>query len=136
MAKTFAQLTQDIETLKAKAETVRKKELAGVVARIKTAIAAYDLTAEDLGLTGKGANGVEVTKVAKVTKTKAAPKAPAKQKAAAESPATIKYRDGAGNAWGGRGPKPKWLKAALAAGQSLDSLAADSAGPGAATTPG
>lgn len=36
----------------------------------------------------------------------------------------VRYRDQAGNAWSGRGPKPRWLKEALAAGQSLESLTA------------
>ena len=45
---------------------------------------------------------------------------PGKKKAASQ----VRFRDQAGNAWSGRGPKPRWLKEALAAGQSLDSLAA------------
>jgi DNA-binding protein H-NS len=45
---------------------------------------------------------------------------PGKKKVASQ----VRYRDQAGNAWSGRGPKPRWLKEALAAGQSLDSLAA------------
>lgn len=36
----------------------------------------------------------------------------------------IKYRDNAGNAWSGRGPRPRWLTDALAAGKSLDDLRA------------
>jgi DNA-binding protein H-NS len=37
---------------------------------------------------------------------------------------TIRYRDEAGHAWSGRGPKPGWLKAALDAGKSLEDFAA------------
>jgi DNA-binding protein H-NS len=37
---------------------------------------------------------------------------------------TIRYRDDAGHAWSGRGPRPGWLKAALASGKSLEDLAA------------
>ncbi len=51
----------------------------------------------------------------------------ATRKAAVSAPATGKtYRDPAnpGNEWRGRGPRPKWLKAALASGTSLDSLSA------------
>ena len=40
---------------------------------------------------------------------------------------TPKYRDAAGNAWSGRGPRPRWVKAAMAAGKSLDDLRADGA---------
>ena len=38
----------------------------------------------------------------------------------AGSAARAKYADGAGNTWSGRGQKPKWIKAALASGKSLD----------------
>lgn len=34
-----------------------------------------------------------------------------------------KYRDAAGNAWSGRGLKPKWLTAALAKGAKLSDFA-------------
>ena len=37
-------------------------------------------------------------------------------------PAT-QYSDGAGNSWSGFGPKPGWLKDALAAGRTLEDLA-------------
>ncbi|HEY2255792.1 MAG TPA: H-NS family nucleoid-associated regulatory protein [Variovorax sp.] len=35
------------------------------------------------------------------------------------APSKLHYADDAGNAWGGRGPKPKWLKAALDSGKTL-----------------
>lgn len=41
----------------------------------------------------------------------------------AKRTAKIRYEDGAGNSWSGFGPKPKWLKAALDAGKSLEDLA-------------
>jgi DNA-binding protein H-NS len=37
----------------------------------------------------------------------------------AETAAVVKYADGHGNVWGGRGPRPHWLKAALNDGRSL-----------------
>lgn len=47
--------------------------------------------------------------------------------ARAESPAkravAIKYRDKDGNTWTGRGLKPKWLSAALAAGKKIEDFA-------------
>ncbi len=33
-----------------------------------------------------------------------------------------RYRDEAGNAWSGRGPKPGWLRAAIEAGKTLESF--------------
>jgi DNA-binding protein H-NS len=35
-----------------------------------------------------------------------------------------KYKDGAGNSWTGRGPKPGWLRAAIDAGKSLEDFLA------------
>jgi len=56
----------------------------------------------------------------------AAPRTPAKKskkaKAAAAKKAASapKYSDGAGNTWSGKGPTPKWLKDAMAGGQSRE----------------
>jgi DNA-binding protein H-NS len=38
-------------------------------------------------------------------------------------PVAAKYRDNQGNAWSGRGLKPKWLTAALANGKKLEDFA-------------
>lgn len=123
MAKTYAQLTQEIEALKTRAEAALQQEKAGVAARIRKAIAIYGMTAVELGFAGstKGVAGQSVS-----NKTSAS--------AAGKSIRAVKYRDDAGNAWGGRGPKPKWLKLGLAAGRSLESYAATGAQrPGAPT---
>jgi len=40
----------------------------------------------------------------------------------AKRTAKVRYRDAAGNSWSGMGPKPRWLKAALDAGASLEGL--------------
>ena len=44
------------------------------------------------------------------------------------APSKLLYSDNAGNTWTGRGPKPKWLKAALDAGRSLEEMATQSPG--------
>lgn len=98
--KSYAQIQQQIEALQRQADELRTQEVAGVIARIKEAIAHYGLAAEQLGYGG--------------TPRKAQAKA---QKAIATR--TPAYSDGLGNSWGGRGPRPQWLKAALAAGKSL-----------------
>ena len=42
----------------------------------------------------------------------------------------VAFRDATGHTWSGRGPRPRWLKEALASGQSLDDLRAPAgAGP-------
>ena len=111
MTKSYTQLMKQIDTLKREAEDVRRKEVAGVVDRIKEAIKAYNLTAADLGL-GLGA--------AKAPR-KAAKAKPGRK--AAKGKATAKFRDEAGNTWGGRGPRPAWLREALAAGKQLSDFA-------------
>ena len=37
---------------------------------------------------------------------------------------TIKYRDGGGNSWSGKGKRPGWIMQALAEGKSLEDFAA------------
>ena len=58
----------------------------------------------------------------RVSKKLAAKKAAAKS--AAKKSAKAKYQDGAGNSWGGFGPRPKWLKDALAGGKKLEDFLA------------
>jgi DNA-binding protein H-NS len=52
MAKSYAQVMDQIEALKQQAEKLRKGEIAGVIQRIRDAVKAYGLTADDLGLGG------------------------------------------------------------------------------------
>lgn len=121
MATTYLQLSQKIKALQAQAEQIKKKEVAGVVARIKEAIAAYDLTAEELGLSGS-------TAVKGAAPSKRALKGRRGMKAAAKR-ASVAYQNGSGNTWGGRGPRPAWLREALANGADLASFLATAATP-------
>ena len=41
-----------------------------------------------------------------------------------------KYRDKAGNAWAGRGAKPRWLVAAIKEGKKLEDFAVEKTTPG------
>lgn len=41
------------------------------------------------------------------------------RKARSRAPAPVRYRDGNGNTWTGRGKQPVWLRTALAQGRSL-----------------
>lgn len=77
MAETSAELIRQLEKLKAQAEAVRKREVDGVIERIKEAIRVYGITASDLGLEGG------TTKRAK-----------------SEPKLRAKYQDAAGNTWG------------------------------------
>ncbi|MDQ0086055.1 DNA-binding protein H-NS [Variovorax boronicumulans] len=105
--KSYAQLQRQIEVLQRQADELRAQEVEGVVARIKEAIAHYGLTAEQLGY-GLAPRAM---------------KAKAQKVDGANAPA---YSDGLGNTWGGRGPRPHWLRAALAEGKSLQDFASSS----------
>ena len=126
MPKTSAQLAKEIEHLEAQARSMRKRELPQVVARIKQAIAAYGLTANDLGL----ADGMQ-RNAAKSAGRAGRPANSGKRGTKAKQVA-MKYRNANGGTWGGIGKRPDWLRAALAAGQSLESFLVDAGAPAAA----
>jgi DNA-binding protein H-NS len=89
---TYAELQAQIAQLTAEAETLRHAELASVVAEIKQQMAEYGITLGYLG--GKRAS---------------------KGRAA-----QAKYRHPAtGQTWAGRGKRPRWLAAEIAAGKDI-----------------
>jgi DNA-binding protein H-NS len=118
MATTYLELAAQIEKLQSQAASLKSKERPQVIAQIKAAIAAYDLTAQDLGLTGKTKAEKPGKRAAKGTGIK---RGAGKKAKAAPS---IKFRDDNGNTWSGRGPRPGWLKTALEGGAKLESFAA------------
>ena len=91
----IARLLRDEERLKA--------EAAEVIAKIRAAIEAYGLTPSDLFTD--------------------APRLSLVQRTANEPTAAVRYADDQGNVWGGRGPRPLWLRTALAQGRSLEDFA-------------
>ncbi len=109
MTKTYKQIQEQIDMLQREAEKLKKSEIAGVVAKIKDAITAYGLTAADLGLTSAGGRRVAVKRATRKTTKSAGSEA--------------KFRDSNGNVWGGRGPRPQWLRAAIEAGSKLEDFA-------------
>ena len=120
MATTYLELAAQIEKLQSQAASLKSKERPQVIAQIKAAIAAYDLTAQDLGLAGttKG-------KAGKAGK-RAAPGTGIKRRVGKKAKAApaVKFKDDNGNVWSGRGPRPAWLRAALEGGAKLESFAA------------
>ena len=143
----YIQLKNQIQRLQKEAELLRKREQAETIASIKEAIAAYELTAEDLGLggaissrrvrkSGKKAAAIGVASdakrpglPAKKVATSAgqrgrnADKKLARQSAGADNRSVVapKYRDAAtGATWAGRGKQPNWLAAALKSGKKLE----------------
>jgi DNA-binding protein H-NS len=120
MAKSLKQVLSQIEKLKKEAESLRTKEISGVVARIREAIDHYGLTAE--GLFGAGATKPagrgRTAKAGKPAKTAAGPR----KTKAPRSAGAPKYHDGTGRTWTGVGKRPNWFKDALAAGKTAEEL--------------
>jgi DNA-binding protein H-NS len=108
-------MKKQIEELQRKAEKLRQQEIAGVISRIKVAIAHYDLTAEQLGFSVS------------------AKRKGLKPGNAVASASAARYADGQGNTWSGRGPRPRWLRDALTAGSTLEQL--ETAGSGSTVKP-
>jgi DNA-binding protein H-NS len=98
MTKTYSEVLEQIESLKARAETLRRQEVDAVIATIREQIAQYGLTAADLGLVA------------------------AKPRTRKRKIVVAKYRDEAGNTWVGRGKRPQWVRDALASGKTLQDL--------------
>ena len=101
---TLAELLAQRDELEAKIQATSQTERADAIAKVRALMQENGLTLSDLGA-GTTAKA----------RTKAAAK-PTKK-------VPIKYRDGAGNSWSGRGLQPRWLKAALATGKKIESFA-------------
>ncbi|MGJ7487081.1 H-NS family nucleoid-associated regulatory protein [Variovorax sp. LT2P21] len=112
MAQTYTQIQRQIEALQKQAEKLKASEISGVVERIKVAIEHYSLTAEQLGYGG----GKPISAKPKKEMSK-------KGGSASRSANSAAYSDGNGNVWGGRGPRPRWLRDAIAAGRTLEEFA-------------
>ncbi|MGF6529102.1 H-NS family nucleoid-associated regulatory protein [Variovorax sp. PvP013] len=111
MTKTYAQLTREIQALQASAEKLRAAEVKAVIAKLNESIAAYELTADDLHFPGSTSSSGG---------RRAASAATSSSRSDASKDA--KYSDGQGNTWGGRGPRPAWLRQAISNGRSLESF--------------
>lgn len=112
---TYVELQQQIAKLQAQAEAIRKGEVAQVIAQIRAAITHYGLSATDLGYGADGSPPAPAPARKRARKS-AAPKA-------RKFTVPVKYRDGNGNTWTGRGNRPRWLVAALAEGKKLEDFA-------------
>lgn len=118
---TYTSLMNQIAALKRDADKARKAELSGIIKTIKAQIKKYELTASDLGLVSSTSLGISKNKSDK------GQKVPTKAKAMGRRVA-VKYRDGAGNKWTGRGRQPAWVRNFLSQGGDLSSLKVSSDG--------
>jgi len=93
---TYRELVTQANQLMTEAELVRKNEIEKVISDIREKMTQYGLTLRDIST-------------------------PELKAAGARSPAPAKYRGPYGQLWaGGRGRKPDWVRAVLAAGESLE----------------
>lgn len=112
MAQTYEQVQKQIELLQQRAQKLLQREAVGVIERIKEAIAHYGITASQLGFEASTAPSLASASAASRTKSATSQSA--------------KFSDGNGNVWSGRGPRPRWLREALAAGKALEDFAGKS----------
>lgn len=107
---TLASIKKQIADLQKKAEALVKAESRDVIAKVKSLIDKYQLTAEDLGFAAGRAAATtgSVSKAAKPAKAKRG--AGARKKTAAKSVGVAMYQDPkSGKTWTGRGKPPNWL---------------------------
>lgn len=125
MAKTLAQLDAQIAKLQRQAETLRAREVAGVIARIKVAIDYYGLTATDLGfdsVRGRSPRERAMPSVGRAIRP-AKGAAAVRKTSGTKAAGVIRFRDDHGNSWTGHGKRPGWFKDAIAAGKTPEDLA-------------
>lgn len=104
---TLRELVAQKEQLEREIESTRKGERDAAIAQVRSLMGEYGLSLSDLGMKS-------------IAGKNPAPKAGA----AKGSKVPAKYRDAStGDTWSGRGLQPKWLKAALQAGKSLQDFA-------------
>ena len=108
MAKSLDKVLAQIEQLQRQADALRKKEIAGVVARIQEAIEHYNLSPKEL-FGGTGARGRTSGRKEKVHTGRTKTGVP-------------KYQGPEGQTWTGVGKRPRWFVEALESGKSADDL--------------
>ena len=100
---TFTELLARKAELDQQIDSLGREQRGPVIAEIKALMANHGLTLADLA--GKAFTS-------------------AKRSATKGSKVAAKYRDpDSGATWGGRGPRPRWLKAAIEGGKTLGDLA-------------
>lgn len=113
MARTLADIQRNIAKLQKEAESVKAKEVVGVIERIKVAIETYGLTSDDLF--GTKVKKVRIPKIASTAKVK---------KTTKKAAAPMKFTDAqTGKGWSGHGRRPDWYLKAIASGKAPEDLA-------------
>ena len=113
---TYESIRKQIDKLEREAETLKKKEMSGVIQRIREAIAHYGITPQELFGGKRSARGTSAERSKPGRPAKAATKS-------RRGPVAPKYRDEHGNTWAGRGNRPRWLTEAIKSGKKLEDFA-------------
>jgi DNA-binding protein H-NS len=124
---TYRELQDQIDKLQREAAAARREEVGSAIREIKKKIAEFGLTAADIGLVPSappaGKRGSKLAaKVAAASEKKGRGGKGRKKAAAPKNKVPPKYRGANGESWTGRGRKPAWVVAELAAGKTLDQL--------------
>lgn len=96
---TYVKLQKQIEALQAEAAKILSDEKAGKIAEVKAIIQTYSLTPQEVF--GRSGNWKGKGSTPKANR-------------------SALFGDANGNTWGGRGPRPQWLRDALNNGSNLD----------------
>jgi len=113
---TLADLLAQKAALDKKIADRQRAERADAIAQVRTLMAQYGLTLADIGKAASAARGRKKAHSVPAPAGRAAPR-----KGKPLGKVAPKYRDPeGGSTWSGRGLKPRWLAAALAAGRSID----------------
>jgi DNA-binding protein H-NS len=102
----LSEIRKKIADLKKQELNILQKEKQNAITEVKQYIADFGLSAKDIGLTG--------------VQTKKAVKTATSKKKTKKTVAKIKYQRGTDKWSGGRGPKPKWVKEIISAGQDIE----------------
>jgi DNA-binding protein H-NS len=125
MAKSVAQLTEQLQRIQRQLDAAKQKEVAGVIARIQAAIAHYGLTPEQLfAPTARRAEPRPSRTTARAQpRNSSKPIGKSVKPKASGKKLPAKFADGSGNSWTGRGSTPRWLAEAIAAGKTKEEFA-------------
>jgi DNA-binding protein H-NS len=123
VARTVDQIRERIAKLQAQERALLQKEALEVIKKIKVAVEHYGISKPSMkasGTAAKTARKTRRTKAAEAVSVGKPKKAASASKGIKVAP---KYKDGEGNSWSGRGSQPRWLRAALEGGKTLQDFA-------------
>lgn len=119
MPQSLQHVLSQIDKLQKEADSLRAKEVSGVVARIQEAIVHYNLTPEQLfGPAGRKAKGAAASSSTAAKRGRGAPK----------------YQSDDGRTWSGVGKRPAWFVEALANGRAAEDMLIATSGTRTTTT--